>query len=450
MKLVYRIVLHLAWVLSLLLAAWAVLFYFALTDRIDRETDDALEARAETAIKQFLSGRALPDSGSGNDGCLLRSIPDEYAAVRPQEVYTDERIYIPERDAREPVRVLRMLFRDGGGGWHELTVMAPAIEKNELTRALLRWVVSLYLVLLLLLLVVTAWVLHRTMRPLYALLRWLDDYTVGKPIFLDCYQQLRAVRMLAVWSGVSYAVCIALVYVLVVLLSRRAIDPVVQASERQKQFIGNASHEMQTPLAVCRNRLEMLVDDARTLTGEQLAEIAKVQRTLGHLVRLNRSLLLLSKIENGQFPETGPVDVNALVRRTAGELEEIYAYRGMRCTVSDRGRLVVRMNPSLAESVVGNLLKNAFVHGDVPGEVAVEIAPDALRVSNGGAAGPLDAGHIFDRFYQGTKKEGSTGLGLAIVEAVCRLYGLRAEYAYAAGRHCFSILFPEGCRLPPE
>ena len=82
MKLVYRIVLHLAWVLSLLLAAWAVLFYFALTDRIDRETDDALEARAETAIKQFLSGRALPDSGSGNDGCLLRSIPDEYAAVR--------------------------------------------------------------------------------------------------------------------------------------------------------------------------------------------------------------------------------------------------------------------------------------------------------------------------------------------------------------------------------
>ena len=432
MKLVYRIVLHLAWVLSLLLAAWAVLFYFALTDRIDRETDDALEARAETAIKQFLSGRALPDSGSGNDGCLLRSIPDEYAAVRPQEVYTDERIYIPERDAREPVRVLRMLFRDGGGGWHELTVMAPAIEKNELTRALLWWVVSLYLVLLLLLLVVTAWVLHRTMRPLYALLRWLDDYTVGKP-----NPPLADDTAVAEFRRLNDA-------------ARRYAARAESLFERQKQFIGNASHEMQTPLAVCRNRLEMLVDDARTLTGEQLAEIAKVQRTLGHLVRLNRSLLLLSKIENGQFPETGPVDVNALVRRTARELEEIYAYRGMRCTVSDRGRLVVRMNPSLAESVVGNLLKNAFVHGDVPGEVTVEIAPDALRISNGGAAGPLDAGHIFDRFYQGTKKEGSTGLGPAIVDAVCRLYGLRAEYAYAAGRHCFSILFPEGCRLPPE
>ena len=424
MKLVYRIVLHLAWVLSLLLAAWAVLFYFALTDRIDRETDDALEARAETAIKQFLSGRALPDSGSGNDGCLLRSIPDEYAAVRPQEVYTDERIYIPERDAREPARVLRMLFRDGGGGWHELTVMAPAIEKNELTRALLRWVVSLYLVLLLLLLVVTAWVLHRTMRPLYALLRWLDGYTVGArnaPLAVETsVTEFRKLNDAA----------------------RRYAERAESSFERQKQFIGNASHEMQTPLAVCRNRLEMLVDDAHALTGEQLGEIAKVQRTLDYLVRLNRSLLLLSKIDNGQFPEAEEVDVNALVRRTAEDMEEIYAYRSMRFALVDEGPLTARMNPSLAGSVVANLLKNAFVHGDEGGEVTVRVAPRRFTVCNSGAGGPLDAGRIFDRFYQGTKKEGSTGLGLAVVDAVCRLYGLKVSYSYKEGRHCFAVDFP--------
>lgn len=424
MKLVYRIVLHLAWVLSLLLAAWAVLFYFALTDRIDRETDDSLEARAETAIKQFLSGRALPDSGSGNDGCLLRSIPDEYAAVRPQEVYTDERIYIPERDAREPARVLRMLFRDGGGGWHELTVMAPAIEKNELTRALLRWVVSLYLVLLLLLLVVTAWVLHRTMRPLYALLRWLDGYTVGArnaPLAVETsVTEFRKLNDAA----------------------RRYAERAESSFERQKQFIGNASHEMQTPLAVCRNRLEMLVDDAHALTGEQLGEIAKVQRTLDYLVRLNRSLLLLSKIDNGQFPEAEEVDVNALVRRTAEDMEEIYAYRSMRFALVDEGPLTARMNPSLAGSVVANLLKNAFVHGDEGGEVTVRVAPRRFTVCNSGAGGPLDAGRIFDRFYQGTKKEGSTGLGLAVVDAVCRLYGLKVSYSYKEGRHCFAVDFP--------
>ena len=71
--------------------------------------------------------------------------------------------------------------------------------------------------------------------------------------------------------------------------ARRYAERAEETFERQKQFIGNASHEMQTPLAVCRNRLEMLVDDAPTLTEEQLGEIAKVQRTLDYLVRLNRS-----------------------------------------------------------------------------------------------------------------------------------------------------------------
>ena len=199
---------------------------------------------------------------------------------------------------------------------------------------------------------------------------------------------------------------------------------------------------MQTPLAVCRNRLEMLVDDAPTLTEEQLGEIAKVQRTLDYLVRLNRSLLLLSKIDNGQFPETEAVDMNALVRRTAEDMEEIYAYRNMRFTLADEGPLTVRMNPSLAGSVVANLVKNAFVHGDAGGEIVVTVAPRRLTVANSGAGGPLDAGHIFDRFYQGAKKEGSTGLGLAVVDAVCRLYGLKIAYSHADGRHCFTVDFP--------
>ena len=212
-----------------------------------------------------------------------------------------------------------------------------------------------------------------------------------------------------------------------------------QAYEQQKLFTANASHEMQTPLAVCRNRLEMLVDEGATLTEAQLGEIAKVQRTLDYLVRLNRSLLLLSKIDNGQFPETGEVDFNALAGRMAEDLSEIYASRGMHLAMHEEGRLTVNMNPTLAASLVSNLLKNAFVHGDAGGEIVVTLSPHGLRVENSGAAGPLDAAHLFERFYQGTKKEGSTGLGLSIAEAICRLSGLRIEYAYGAGMHRFTV-----------
>lgn len=425
MKLVCRILLHLAWALSLLLAAWAVLFYVTMIDEINDEMDDALEARAEVILTRVLAGRELPAPASeGNNAYFLNEVSAEYAAAQPRERYSDEEIFIPERDDEEPARVLRKVFHDRDGRWYELTVMTPTIEKEDLREAILGWIVSLYLFLLGMILLVTVVVLYRTMRPLYALLRWLDGYTVGAqnpPLVVETsVTEFRRLNDAA----------------------RRYAERAEETFERQKQFIGNASHEMQTPLAVCRNRLEMLVDDAPTLTEEQLGEIAKVQRTLDYLVRLNRSLLLLSKIDNGQFPETEAVDMNALVRRTAEDMEEIYAYRNMRFTLADEGPLTVRMNPSLAGSVVANLVKNAFVHGDAGGEIVVTVAPRRLTVANSGAGGPLDAGHIFDRFYQGAKKEGSTGLGLAVVDAVCRLYGLKIAYSHADGRHCFTVNFP--------
>ena len=424
MKLVCRILLHLAWALSLLLAAWAVLFYVTMIDEINDEMDDALEARAEVILTRVLAGRELPAPASeGNNAYFLNEVSAEYAAAQPRERYSDEEIFIPERDDEEPARVLRKVFHDRDGRWYELTVMTPTIEKEDLREAILGWIVSLYLFLLGMILLVTVVVLYRTMRPLYALLRWLDGYTVGAqnpPLVVETsVTEFRRLNDAA----------------------RRYAERAEETFERQKQFIGNASHEMQTPLAVCRNRLEMLVDDAPTLTEEQLGEIAKVQRTLDYLVRLNRSLLLLSKIDNGQFPETEAVDMNALVRRTAEDMEEIYAYRNMRFTLADEGPLTVRMNPSLAGSVVANLVKNAFVHGDAGGEIVVTVAPRRLTVANSGAGGPLDAGHIFDRFYQGAKKEGSTGLGLAVVDAVCRLYGLKIAYSHADGRHCFTVDF---------
>ena len=424
MKLSWKILLHLSWVLAVLLGAWSVLFYVTLTDEINDETDDMLENRAEAIVKRVLATGELPGGMDGVGESLLVEVPEDYAVAHAHERYSDEERYVPERDDEVPARVLRQLFRDREGRWYELTVMTPTIEKEDLQEAILSWCVWLYLLLLLSILLVTVWLLYRMMRPLYALLRWLDAYRVGGE-----NPALETTTSVVEFRRLNEAV-------------GRFVDRAEASFERQKQFIGNASHEMQTPLAVCRNRLEMLVDDARTLTPEQLAEIASVQRTLGRLVRLNRTLLLLTKIDNGQFPESSEVDVGAQVRTTAEELGDIYAYRGVTLRLAEETTLIVRMNPSLAESLVANLLKNAFVHGDANGTVDVRVAGRSLEVTNDGAAGPLDGARIFDRFYRATEKEGSSGLGLALVEAVCRLYGLRVSYDYVAGRHRFTVQFP--------
>ena len=142
-----------------------------------------------------------------------------------------------------------------------------------------------------------------------------------------------------------------------------------------------------------------------------------------------------------QFPESSEVDIAAIVSEQLPLYDEIYASRGIVQTMRIAGPLVVEMNESLATILVTNLLKNAYVHTAEQGHVEVSVHDRTLEVYNDGTA-PLDADHIFERFYQGTKKEGSTGLGLALVSAVGRYYGLRVAYRFVEGRHCFTVVWP--------
>ena len=272
MRLVYRIVLHMSWALSLLLAGWAVLFYLTMIDEINDEVDDSLENYAEMLVTRSLAGRELPAAYSGsNNGYYLHDVSAEYAEGRQHMVFSDEEIFIPEKDEEEPARMLRTIFRDSGGRYKELTVMTPTVEKDDLQEAILWWIVSLYLFLLLAIPLVNVLVLHRTLRPLYALLRWLNSYTVGGKNAPLVANDTKVVEFRRLNEAAN-----------------RYAERAESLFERQKQFIGNASHEMQTPLAICRNRLEMLVDDGSALTEAQLGEILKVQGTLDYLVRLDR------------------------------------------------------------------------------------------------------------------------------------------------------------------
>ena len=102
------------------------------------------------------------------------------------------------------------------------------------------------------------------------------------------------------------------------------------------------------------------------------------------------------------------------------------------------------MHESLADALVSNLLKNAFVHNHPDGRILIRIAPPTLTIANTGPAASLDPTHLFDRFHQGPHRvEGSTGLGLSIVRAICRLYAIDIRYAFTADRlHTFTLTFP--------
>lgn len=422
MKLIYYIIIRLSVVLSVLLCGWAVFFYMAVMEEVNDEVDDALEDYSEVIIIRALAGEELPSRNTAsNNQYFLRQVTAEYAASRPDIIYKDSMVYIPEKGEREPARILTTLFHDDEGTCFELTVATPSIEKDDLKEAIAWRMAFLYVALLLTVVIVSVWVFHRNMRPLYVLLHWLDRYDIGQkntPLHNDTkVSEFRRLNEAAV----------------------RYADRSRQTYEQQKQFIGNASHEMQTPLAICRNRLEMLMED-ESLDESQLTELIKTHRTLEHLTKLNKSLLLLSKIENGQFAEAGRVEVNTLLHHYAEDYGEVYAYRNITVEWHETAVLSVTMNETLATVLFTNLLKNAFVHNADGGCIRIEIEAGKVVFRNTAADGkPLDANHIFDRFYQGKKKEGSTGLGLAIADTICKMQGIGLRYAYRDGEHCFEV-----------
>lgn len=423
MKLIYRIALRLSLVLLPLMALWATLFYFTMVDEINDEADDTLEDYSELIIMRMLAGRELPSLNNGsNNSYSIIPIDETYALEHPHIDYYDAEIYIPEKDETEPARILTTIFQDNDGKYYELQVATPTFEKDDLLDAILNWIIFLYILLLITVIGLTIWVFQRSMRPLYALLKWFDNYTPGQNNTIvpnnTTISEFRKLNTAA----------------------QQAITRSEELFDRQKQFIGNASHELQTPLAILGNRIEWILDNT-DLNEAQIGELLKMQQTLGHIVRLNKTLLLLTKIDNGQFPESKEINIPELIQEQTALYNEIYESKEIRCTATYDNPLTVQMNESLARTLITNLLKNAYLHTAKNSHIAITVTNRTLTIANDGET-PLDAEHIFERFYQGAKKQGSTGLGLALVDAIGKYYRLQIAYDFYGKQHHFSVTWP--------
>ena len=422
MKLFYRVLIHLLAGIFVVLSAWAFVFYWGMIEEVNDEVDDSLEDYSELIIMRSLAGKDLPSNDNGsNNQYFLREVDAAYALSKESICYRDSMVYIDEKNESEPARILTTLFKDKDERFYELSVYTPSIEKRDLKESIFYLLIGLFVILFVIILLINIWVFHRSMKPFYQLLEWLEHYRLGKN-----NEKLSIETHTTEFRKLNEAVS-------------RYVAHSEEVFEKQKQFIGNASHELQTPLAICQNRLEMLLED-ETLGEQQMSEIMKTYQTLEYLSKLNKSLLLLSKIDNHQFSEEKEVCLNEVLHRYMDDYQEVYAYRDITLTVEEEGELYCRMNETLAVVLITNLLKNAFVHNINKGRIRIVVSSSGIRFGNTASGSALDASRVFDRFYQGSKKkEGSTGLGLAIVDAVCRHSSLKIRYRFEEDMHWFEV-----------
>lgn len=420
MKLIYRVTLRLSIVLLPILLIWATVFYFSMVNEINDETDDSLEDYATMLIRRTLTGSELPGQSDGSNNTYSIELLGNSGQHKPYIHFEDRKVYIPEKRETEPARTLTMTFADSDGNTYLLTVSTPTFEREDLLLSVLWHLILLYATLTLTILAVTALIFNYSMRPLYRLLSWLDNYNLG-----DGVENLPVCTHITEFKKLTES-------------ARSTIERAEKYYERQKQFIGNASHELQTPLAILGTRIEWMIDNT-PLTEEQFAELAKMRQSLHRLSRLNRTLLLISKIENAQFNEKHDVDFVELTNNELEIYQDIYAGKEIQCNTEMPARFIVSMDESLATTLVTNLLKNAFLHTADGGTIDISLSNGTLTVSNSGEEA-LDATRLFDRFYT-SGKSGSTGLGLALVKSISEFYKFGLEYSFTGGKHHFTVRF---------
>jgi signal transduction histidine kinase len=222
--------------------------------------------------------------------------------------------------------------------------------------------------------------------------------------------------------------------------ARQMTEKISRDFEMLKSFTENASHEMQTPLAIINSKLDLLIQDPR-MREEHHRPVQAMYDAIGRLRQLNQSLLLLTKIENNQFSQTESVDLAPLIEEKLTQLEDPLKDRQLQVHRELSG-MQVAINSYLADILLNNLLINAIRHNKTAGQVDIQLHKGSLRISNTGPAPSFDPETIFDRFVKGSHS-GGTGLGLAIVRQICDNYQFGVDYTYAGDMHTVEIRFPD-------
>ena len=196
-----------------------------------------------------------------------------------------------------------------------------------------------------------------------------------------------------------------------------------------KEFTENASHEMQTPLAVINSKLDVIIQ-SETLTEPQSTAAEGAYDAIKKLKRLNQSLLLLAKIENRQFADTADINLAEAIQNKLAQFAEQWHELHLKVH-THLASTIINSNPQLMDVLLNNLLSNAAKHNRNKGFINISLLSNELKISNSGQASALDEPSIFSRFYKSSVTEGH-GLGLPIVKQICEASGYTCRYHFEA------------------
>ncbi len=403
-----------------------IVFYNNIRFHLYNELDDSMRLEKDRVIQKLMVSDTVPKLYSSFENQISINIVNKPAT--PYLKYKDTLIYdsldydfIPFRHLESINKIYTRTYK--------IEISRSLIKRSDLVKSIfflmLFLVVSLFVVLIL----VNYFVSKRIWVPFYDTINKIKNYKISK----DSRLNLKETKISE----------FALLNDVLKLMS----DKINQDFVSLREFTENASHEIQTPLAIIKSKLELLIQ-SENLTAGQMKQIQDIYEASNRLSKLNQFLLLITKIDNLQFSKTKDIVLTDLIDKYLDDFEEIIDLKHI--TVNKEFRIQdsefkIQMNPALANVLISNLLSNAIKHNIDNGFINIELDKSRLIITNTGEPfgeeSSLRPEELFSRFKKAKVDSDSLGLGLSIVKKITELYKFKIEYTFINNLHAIKLDF---------
>ncbi len=382
-------------------------FYFLINRIASGEIIEGLHASEARIVHEL-----------GQHKTVLRLYPlievEETQKTGPEFV-KDTTIFDPIEGEDEVFEELNT-FREVNGKNYHITIRALSVEKEDIVMSIFLSITAIFLLLIGVLYFINKSATSTVWRPFYQNLTILKNFSLKENREISLRE-----------TGITEFD--ELNEVITKLTEKVSADYL-----SLKEFTENASHEIQTPLSVILLNLEEVLQ--KNLPEEELTKIYHTYEAAKRLSTLNQHLILLTKIENGQFAVEN-IRLNEVIQNRLEALKPLIESANLRIRFEERGNFLVSMHEALAEILINNLLSNAIKHNNEGGNIHINISGNGFEICNTGKEEPLSGNEIFNRFVK--KESQGLGLGLAIAKRICDMHQLKVRYEYSNQEHCFRI-----------
>ena len=421
MRLLNKITLNLLSISLFIFLFGMVAFYYVLREQVDQNINLELEKREKSINKELDSVHSTTNPTVNLSEKVLITLLDK---PRPLVSFSDTLLFNPDENKYAIYRQLGFVKNIGDQSYF-IQIFKPLEETDRLIVRIVMMMNLLIIIIIITLLIANRHSSRQDWKVFYDTINKINNYDVNS---FEAFTLKRS--DIKEFADLNRG--------LLTMTERIKNDYL-----NLKEYIENASHEIQTPLAIINSKMELLMQWG-DMKEKQYKIVADAYDASNRLSRLNKTLILLAKIENRQFPESSPVNPTIMINHQLESLEDLINSKKIKVTKRFENDITIHINPYLAEILLVNLIKNAIRHNITGGDLIIELTKHSFEIANSGPPLQMDPAMLFERFHKSSSSPESLGLGLAIVQKICTLYGFKVGYNYNNEMHVMHVEFAKG------